>query len=213
MKRRFVRYCFVFLLLVSFCLPENNCMAGFNYDGEGVFTDYGLTASSDRYVLDLGKIDLSKINEKNIIIGDLPNDNTLGFYLYFKINGELDPNFWHRFTKIKIDIVISIIDTNIVVYKYNGVMFEDGISDGVYFRKGLLPVETTFMGYKTVGFTIPYYFDDKKTILGFKTPFYKNCKRKIFLKILDPGETNRKESESHSNTGLVADIIISGGDW
>ena len=56
------------------------CNRGLLYRGDGTFTDAGLGAAIDRYVVDLGPIDLGKGGEHHFVLVGLPSTTmTVGF--------------------------------------------------------------------------------------------------------------------------------------
>lgn len=215
MRLNIHRHSFIILFFFAVLLAGNNCLADFKYEGDGVFHDYGKLASNDRYVLELGEIDLSRRSEATITIGDLPNTQTLGLYLYFDVDEiyGAKADLWQLYSKVEVHLIIKVVGSEDAAFEYKGVLFEDGFSGGEYYRKGLKPVETTFRGAKCIGFTIPYYFDEKIDVFGVKTPFYKNHKRIISLKVLKPIVRNDSGLRLTKDAGIVADLIISGGDW
>jgi hypothetical protein len=65
-------------LLLAF-LPVAACDRSHGYRGDGTFTDFGPTAAHERYVLDLGPIDLSRPNRQSFkMIGLPPAEFTMG---------------------------------------------------------------------------------------------------------------------------------------
>jgi hypothetical protein len=49
------------------------CLAGMFYSGDGRLIDHGPTAFDQRYVLDLGSVDLRKTGKVQYHLGKLPN--------------------------------------------------------------------------------------------------------------------------------------------
>jgi hypothetical protein len=192
--------------------------AKFDYTGDGAFTDRGIYASSKRYVLDLGGIDFSVANKKIYVIGDLPNVDTLGLYLYFdkdKYPG-LDEKLYKISTGSRIRILISSVETKSIVFEYSGVLYEDGKVNGKYFRRGIPPAGTTYGYTEYIGFTIPYDFNEKIKVFGIETPFFDNFKRVLEIEILEPIEFEGSVGAgtvAASSGGFVANIYIFGGDW
>lgn len=212
---------FIKLISAAIFIILTGCGCGcakFDYAGDGAFTDRGIYASSKRYVLDLGRIDFSVANKKTYVIGDLPNVDTLGLYLYFdkdKYPG-LDEKLYKISTGSRIRILISSFETKSIVFKYSGVLYEDGKVNGKYFRRGISPAGTSYGYTEYIGFTIPYDFNDKIKVFGIETPFFDNFKRALEIEILEPiefGGSDGVGTGAASNGGVVANIYIFGGDW
>jgi hypothetical protein len=65
------------LILVTFLL--SSCFASSKYSGDGTLTDHGVFAAVDRFVLDLGSVDLSSKNEHEFSLSDSrESDSRLG---------------------------------------------------------------------------------------------------------------------------------------
>jgi hypothetical protein len=212
---------FIKLISAAIFIILTGCGCGcakFDYAGDGAFTDRGIYASSKRYVLDLGRIDFSVANKKTYVIGDLPNVDTLGLYLYFDKDNYpgLDEKLYKISTGSRIRILISSFETKSIVFKYSGVLYEDGKVNGKYFRRGISPAGTSYGYTEYIGFTIPYDFNDKIKVFGIETPFFDNFKRALEIEILEPiefGGSDGVGTGAASNGGVVANIYIFGGDW
>lgn len=48
------------------------CNRSPNYHGDGTLTDFGIEAADERYVLDLGLVDLSRLNRRSFKLAGLP---------------------------------------------------------------------------------------------------------------------------------------------
>lgn len=189
-------------MMVLFCACSLNL---FHYsDGDGEFVDAGPLEGSGRYRLYLGKLNFSKKDNKEYLIGDLPNENTLGFYLNIKLEqGITAVEVLSRLSVVKIKITIIIQNGEEKAFEYSGVLFKDGYRNGEYFREGLSPGESYRDGNKYVALTVPYRFNERYKICGIETPFFRNVKRIIKLEVIEP----------LLEDSIVADVVISGGGW
>ena len=90
------------LLLLSFLIWTHSQ----RYKGDGVFSDKGVLAAHERYVLDLGKIQLNRKGEYSYFMSNLPQEEmTVG--LDITVDGSINDNL-----KDKFPITIQIKLTN-----------------------------------------------------------------------------------------------------
>ena len=59
-------------LILAMVLMLGGCFRGFLYDGDGRFVDHGPTAAAERYLLDLGPVDLATKSERRYSMAGLP---------------------------------------------------------------------------------------------------------------------------------------------
>ncbi len=63
----------IILMCLSFCLFLCMLLSGCNdYSGDGIYKDHGLLTAKDRYVIDLGDIDLSSAKKYKFTLSGLP---------------------------------------------------------------------------------------------------------------------------------------------
>jgi hypothetical protein len=67
-----VRAPFTALAICAALLQTAACDASHSYSGDGTFTDFGATTAIERYVIDLGPIDLSRPNRQSFKLRGLP---------------------------------------------------------------------------------------------------------------------------------------------
>jgi len=125
------------------------------YDGDGKFTDRGIFASHQRYILDLGPVDLTRTERQEFRIANLPTENfTFGLQLH---NARWDQRNVHAKVRLalvneKDETVFDVVET-VSKWTWSGARDEDvvfvylsGKSKEIILRPGVFTYEALGVG-------------------------------------------------------------------
>lgn len=173
---------------------------GFEYHGDGNFTDSGMLSAFDRYQLVLPPVNLCEAGQYSFSIGELPAEALFlkMEYIYPKVLGKDEAyRISDLISSVVVQLTLEDMEMNAVIFKHEGKLYESGYDEsGKYWRRGLPSVVENLYG------KIVFRVDDVDFRKGF---FWQHhSAKKLTFKVIAP---------LPSLSNCLANFVIRGGGW
>lgn len=170
----------------------------FVYEGEGVFVDRGITATSNRYWLRIDSIDVTRRSENRYAIGALPQAaRNLGLRFTLRPGDTLA-----TVSSLTVRVALADAASGSVLYEYEGRLYDPHRYDGE-FSPVMYP---SHQGPQTLVMYTPAYEPcERLKILWLRTPLCRPAPRTLSFAVIAPVQSPMPAT--------MAELVIFGGGW